>query len=161
MDIIGQVKSFQSPPIRHSFLVTFLAGGILPNPLDIAFQKVSGLKATIKTETLREGGQNLYEHKLPDQVNYGNLVLERGKPLISPVSIEFNKTMSFFEFFTGNVLVVLMDEKAGVKCMPVASWLFINTYPVDWSFSDLDADSNEFVIEKLELAYQRMQVISL
>ncbi len=161
MNVIGQLKNFQAPPVRHKFLVTFLMGGLVPNPIDVGFQSVRGLKATVGTETVSEGGQNLYGHKLPNPVEYGNLILERGKQLVSPVSMEFNKTMSFFDFFTGNVLVVLMDEKAGISFFPVAAWLFVNTYPVNWSFSDLDATSNEFVIETLELAYQRMQVISL
>jgi phage tail-like protein len=35
----------------------------------------------------------------------------------------------------------------------------MKAYPVKWRVSDLDAASNTVVIETLELAYQRMQVI--
>ena len=44
------------------FRVLFLIGGAIPNPLDIRFQKVSGLSAEVTTTTLEEGGQNLYTH---------------------------------------------------------------------------------------------------
>jgi phage tail-like protein len=44
---------------------------------------------------------------------------------------------------------------------PIASWLFINAYPVKWSVSDLDATNNSVVIEHMELTYQRMQSIRL
>ena len=60
----------------YRFSVIFLAGGVVPNPLDIRFQKVSELSATVETTSLKEGGQNLYTHKLPEQVSYQNLVLE-------------------------------------------------------------------------------------
>ena len=41
------------------------------------------------------------------------------------------------------------------------SWMFLRAYPVRWSIGDLDAQSNPIVIERLELAYQRMQTIGL
>ena len=36
------------------FGVFFFAGGVIPNPLDIRFQKVSGLSAEVKTTPLPE-----------------------------------------------------------------------------------------------------------
>jgi phage tail-like protein len=104
-----------------------------------------------------EGGQNLYSHKLPERVQYENLVLERGLAVGSPLVIEFNAAMSLFKFTPSNVLVSLLDE-AGI---PISSWLFMNAYPVKWTVSNLDADSNTVVIETLELSYQRMQTIRI
>ncbi|MBC7974385.1 MAG: phage tail protein, partial [Myxococcales bacterium] len=78
------------------FAAVFFVGGILPNPLDIRFQRVSGLSATIETTTVGEGGQNLYTHRLPRRVGYNNLVLERGFVIGSPLNIEFNIAMSLF-----------------------------------------------------------------
>ena len=74
----------------YRFGVLFLAGGVLPNLLDIRFQKVSGLSATVETTPLKEGGQNLYTQKLPERVSYGNLVLERGFVIDSPLNLEFD-----------------------------------------------------------------------
>ena len=84
--------------LGYRFSVLFLAGGILPNPLDIRFQKVRGLSATVETTPLKEGGQNLYTHKLPERVSYENLVLERGVVIGSPLNLEFNAAMSLFKF---------------------------------------------------------------
>ena len=64
------------PLLGMRFAVLFLAGGVVPNPLDIRFQRVSGLSMTVDTEPLREGGQNLYTQQLPTGVSHGNLVLE-------------------------------------------------------------------------------------
>ena len=139
------------------FLVTFFIGGIIPNPLDIRFQKVSGIASKVETMTVDEGGQNLYTHRLPQKIGYDNLTLERGMVIGSPLNIEFNVAMSLFKFKPSNVLVTLLNEDA----LPLAGWLFLKTYPVSWSTSDLDATSKDVVIDTMELAYTRMQVLSI
>lgn len=139
------------------FGVFFFAAGVVPNPLDIRFQKVRGLSATVKTTPVTEGGQNLYTQQLPVGVEYGNLVLERGMVVGSPLNVEFNVAMSLFKFAPSNVLVTLFDEAA----VPVSAWLFIKAFPVKWSTSDLDAGEKSVVIDTLELAYSRMQAMRI
>ncbi|MCP4662134.1 MAG: phage tail protein [bacterium] len=139
------------------FGVFFLAGGVVPNPLDIRFQKVRGLTATVETQPQREGGQNLYTQKLPQGIEYDNLVLERGMVVASPLNIEFNAAMSLFKFAPSNVIVTLFNE----EIVPVAAWTFIKAYPVKWSTSDLDAGEKSVVIDTLELAYARMQILRI
>ena len=144
-----------NPPLGFRFGVAFFIGGFVPNPLDIFFQKVSGLGSTVETETVQEGGQNLYVQSLPKRIKYDNLVLERGVVVGSPLVIEFNVAMSLFKFSPSNVLVTLMDNTR----IPIAAWLFMKAYPVKWSVNDLDATANSVAIEHMELTYQRMQVI--
>jgi len=139
------------------FGVFFFAGGAIPNPLDIRFQKVSGLSADVRTRSYEEGGQNLFTHKLPERIEYGNLHLERGLVVGSPLNLEFNATMSLFEFLPSNVLVTLFGE----ELVPIAAWMFIKAFPVKWSTSDLDATQKEVVIDTMELSYQRMQALRI
>ena len=147
--------SFIDPPLGFRFGVFFFAGGVVPNPLDILFRKVSGLSSSVSTTEIKEGGQNVASHHLPDKIQHDNLVLERGLVVGSPLVIEFNTTMSLFKFAPSNVLVTLLSEES----VPLASWLCMKAYPVKWSVSDLDAEANQVVIETMELAYQRLQVI--
>lgn len=142
------------PIIGMRFGVLFMAGGVIPNPLDIRFQKVSGLSAEVETESVSEGGQNLYTQKLPKGIKYNNLVLERGMVTGSPLNVEFNAAMSQFKFVTSNVLVTLLGEDK----IPLAAWLFIKAYPVKWATSDLNAEP-ALMIDTLELAYTRMQIL--
>jgi phage tail-like protein len=144
------------PIVGMRFGVLFMAAGVVPNPLDIRFQKVSGLSAEVATEPITEGGQNLYVQRLPQGVRYNNLVLERGMVVGSPLNIEFNVAMSLFKFAASNVLVTLLGEDR----MPLAAWLFLKAYPVKWSTSDLAAEPS-LVIDTMELAYTRMQRLSL
>jgi phage tail-like protein len=145
------------PPLGFRFMVSFLMAGGIPNPLDIRFNKVSGLGANTETMDINEGGQNLYIQKLPKGIRYQNLVLERGMAVGSLLVAEFNAAMSLFKYKPCNVMVSLLDETG----MPISTWVFMNAFPIAWSVSPFDADANAVVIETLELAYQRMQAIKL
>jgi phage tail-like protein len=139
-----------TPALGFRFGVFFFAGGLLPNPLDIRFQRVSGLSAQISTTTVNEGGQNLYAHRLPTRVEYSNLILERGFVIASPLNLEINAALSLLKFAPSNVMVTLL-----------AAWMFLKAYPVKWSTSDLDAKADAIVLDTIELAYTRMQILRL
>lgn len=156
-EIPGSLPILGNPPLGFRFGVLFFTSSGLPNPLDILFQKVSGIGSTVETQPVNEGGQNLYTQALPKKIQYENLVLERGLLLASPVANDFDAAMSLFKFKPANVLVSLLDQSR----LPLASWLFHKAYPVRWSIGDLDATANAVVIEHLALAYQRMQTIKL
>ena len=157
MDIPGPIPLVGNPPLGYRFIVVFFVAGVVPNPLDIMFQKVSGLESSVETFTVEEGGQNLYTQRLPKKVQHENLVLERGLVVGSPLVIEFNIAMTLFEFAPSNVLVALLDGTA----VPIASWMFLNAYPVKWSVSDLNAEQNSVVIERMELTYQKMLILRI
>jgi phage tail-like protein len=145
--------NMSDPIVGFRFEVSFLVSGIRSNPVDMRFQKVSGLAAKINTEDLREGGQNLYTQKLPTDVSYDNLVLERGMVVRSSgLNGMLEKTMSSFIFAPSNVQVTLLNEQAS----PLMSWLFMQAYPVKWSTSDLDAEPS-LLIDTIELAYTFMK----
>lgn len=139
------------------FGVFFFAFGVLPNPLDIRFSKVRGLSSTVRTQAIPEGGQNLYTQLVPTGIEHGNLILERGMVVGSPLNVEFNTAMSLFKFAPSNVLVMLFNESS----VPVAAWLFMKAYPVQWSTSDFDADQQNLVVDTLELAYAGMQILRI
>jgi phage tail-like protein len=139
--------------IGFHFAVIFFSGGTEPNTLDMRFKKVSGLSSEIETVSYKEGGENLFTHRLPGRVSYNNLVLERGLVVGSPLNREFNVAMSSLQLAPGNVLVSLLNDDG----TPRTAWLFWKVYPVKWSVSDLDAGANSIVIETMELAYSRFQ----
>lgn len=151
------LEEYTGPALGFRFAVVFFAGGAVPNPIDVRFQRVSGLTATIDTTSIVEGGQNLYTHRVPTRVGYGNLVLERGFVVGSPLNLEFGAAMSLFKFAPSNVMVTLLNERG----IPLAAWLFLKAYPVRWATADLDANDERLVIDTLELAYTRMQALRI
>lgn len=154
---LPEISLVKNPPVGYHFAVIFFVGGIVPNPVDFRFQRVSGISSKIEPFTVIEGGENLYTHRLPGRVGYDNLILERGMSVGSPLNIEFNVAMSTLKVTPGNTLVALLNDEG----LPVSAWLFWKTYPVGWSISDLDAGNNSVVIETMELSYTRFQAMRI
>ena len=75
----------------------------------------------------------------------------------SPLKLELNATLNAFKFSPSNVIVTLFSDAK----VPLAGWTFIKAYPVKWSTADLDASEGKVVIETMELAYTRMQVMEI
>lgn len=151
------ISATKNPPVSFHFMVSFLMGGVFPNPLDIGFQTVSGISSEIETEELREGGENIYMQRLPTRVIYENLILERGIVIGSLLNQDFNVAMTSLKFAPSNVLVILLDHNSN----PLSAWSFYRAYPVKWTISDLDANKNGLVIETMELAYARFQSVRI
>ena len=139
------------------FAVIFFVAGIVPNPIDIRFQRVSGLSATIDTTTVHEGGQNRYSHRLPRRIGYQNLVLERGFVIGSLLNLQFNAAMTAFKLSTSNVMVTLL----GADAAPLAAWMFLKAFPVRWATADLSARDDQVLIDTLELCYASMQALRI
>ena len=163
---LDKISFSDIPPVTFHFLVNFLhttrkVGGIpipIPNPLDIRFQKVSGLGMSIDTDEIDEGGENFYTQKFPTTVSHDNLVLERGLiQRISPIKSHIIAALNSFKFHTVEVLVLLLNHNN----IPIAGWLFRNAFPISWAMSDLDANENDLAIESMEFAYQQLFNISL
>ncbi len=154
---VPELTLHNDPLLGFRFGVLFFAAGVVPNPLDIRFQKVKGLAAKVNTMTLVEGGQNFYTQQLPTGIAHDNLTLERGMVVGSPLNLELNATLSLFQFAPSNVLVTLFDESK----IPVAAWMFLKAFPVRWATSDLDATERNVIIDTIELAYARMQIMRI
>lgn len=147
---------FDTPALSHRFSVVFM-GGLLPKALDFKFQSVNGLGMEVQTETVNEGGENLFAHRLPTRMSYNNLVLERGYIMGSALTVELNVTFSNFKFYPANVLVMLMNEDG----MPIGAWNCLQAYPVRWNVSALDAQSDSVLIDTIELAFTRIQAMRI
>ncbi len=155
-DIPAAIPIVGSPPLGFRFLVTFFDGGTVPNPVDILFSKVSGLGGTVTTYTMYEGGYS-GPRQLPKSVDHPKLQLQRGLMMASPLAYELMIAMNEFRFKASHILVVLLDNTK----LPIASWLFMKAYPISWSISDLDANTNSVVIEHIDFFYESMQPIRI
>lgn len=137
-------------PVAFHFSVA-LSGS--SSAVDAAFQEVSGLEKEIDLETVVEGGENRFVHKLPRPVRQANLTLKRGltdesSDLVAwcreTIDGDFSKPVK-----PRDLVVSLLDEAGD----PVASWGIGNAYPVRWSVGAFDAMKNAIAVETVELAY--------
>ena len=155
MDNAYQVVSFH-------FAVHFSAGD--RGSVDIRFQSVAGLDSTIDIETIKEGGENRFEHVIPTRRKFGPLVLKRGLvgTINSPVANWLKRTFEGepFDLATGKedfqVIDTVIIDLLGEDHQPLMSWTVTNVWPRSWKIAELNAERSEVLIETLELNYNRL-----
>ena len=115
------------------------------------FLRVKGISRDVRVESYKEGGVNEYEHKLVSNVTYPNLVLERGLALDD--LWKWAQAAADGDVQRRNLWIRLQDE-ANDKAW---AWAVEQAIPVKWSASDLDAVSQQVVMESLELAHHGLR----
>ena len=140
------------PPVAFSFEVTITG---IEGANEGNFQEVSGLSVKLDVEEVREGGENRFAHRLPSRPKYENLVLRRGMVTDSALIKWARQATEEFQFTTRTVVVSLLDEGGG----NLATWNFVNAWPVSMKLSEFKAQENAIAIETLELSFDYFQRI--
>lgn len=120
--------------------------------LDIRFQSVSGLDSTLETETIKEGGENHFEHVVPVRRKYGPLILKRGMltPGESGITKWFQKVFDDEQVKPIKTVEIQLLNEAHE---PLIHWTVNNVWPRSWKIGELNAERGEVLIETLELNY--------
>jgi phage tail-like protein len=137
-------------PVAFYFMVEFSDS---TGKWEIPFQEVSGIKSTIETEDVKEGGENRFVHKLPKPVKFSNLVLKsavqkQDSPLVK-WCVKILESDFSQPFVTKDINIMLLN-KEGTAIM---HWHFSNAYPVSWEIDTLNSTKNDVAIETIELCY--------
>jgi len=143
--------------MTHRFGVFFFASGTIGNPVDIRFQEVSGLQATITTKPDLSAAARLSKRLIPTGIEYGDLELRRGMVVGSPLTKQIQATFNDFRFIRSDVLITIYSEQA----VPTSAYLFSEAFPISWQVNSLSAKSEDLLIESLKLSYTRMRTVSL
>lgn len=119
--------------------------------VDVQFQSISGLSVDYEMETIKEGGENWFEHVIPTRTKYPDLILKRGiiRPKDSGLTVWCQKAFDNMEFKPINLDVRLLNQEH----QPLLLWKVFHAYPKSWKFSDLSAEKGEILIETMELNY--------
>jgi phage tail-like protein len=144
------------PSPTSRFITTFIFGGI-PSPLDIAFQRISGLSRELDVTAYSQGGENASNLYLANKVKHGTLVLERGIMPITPLTLVFDQVMQGKRMIYADVVILLLNHMA----LPICSWTISNALPVRWQTAALDAAANTLSVNTLELRYQDMSWLGI
>ena len=135
------------PPPGFHFRVDFI--DIEATEKDTYFRSVSGLAATMETESVKEGGENRFVHELPVRTKYSELVLKRGVLTDSKVIAWCRDALEGFSFQPTTVLVHLLNDNHE----PLVTWNVVHAWPKKWSTADFNAESSDVLVETLELNY--------
>ncbi len=137
------------PHTAFCFSATFELDGAGDH--DIRFQEVSGLSSEVAVESVAEGGENRFVHRLPGPAKYPALTLKRALVSDSALIDWFRAAIENLEIKPVELTVSLLNEQFEA----VTSWNFTKVWPTKWSFSNLNAEQNAIAVETIELAYQR------
>lgn len=143
--------------VGFHFKVSFLG---LPsnNAVDVGFQSVSGLDVQIETESIKEGGENRFEHNVPVRRKYSPLTLKRGilKPSDSGLTLWCQAAFQSLKVKPiSTVNVSLLDENHN----PLMTWQLSHVWPVSWKIGELNAEKGEVLIETMELNYNHFKLV--
>lgn len=141
-----------SPLSSFNFWISF---ELSDSPIDLAFQEISGIRMELQSEHILEGGENRYIQKLPLQSSFSPLVLKRGLAVNSKLMDWARDAIENLNIRPATILVALLNEKQE----PLITYRFMNSYPLKWSISNFNAESNITVIESLELYYEYFNII--
>lgn len=134
------------PPVGFHFKVEFPAFG---NNNDSRFQSVSGLNLEFDVETVKEGGENRFEHKLPGRAKYPDLSLKRGMLTNSKVIQWMLDALKNRDIKPTDITISLLNEFH----LPLMTWKVHNAWPRKWSVSDFNASENSIVVETIDISY--------
>jgi len=115
--------------------------------ISAGFTDVSGLSIETDVETIREGGVNDYEHKLPKGTKYTDITLKRG--LVDLELWEWYKRTIYGIIERKNCTISLRDFSGNT----VFSWQFHEAFPIKWEGPKLSAASSTIASETLVLAH--------
>jgi len=107
-------KPNYTPPTAFYFAVKFVGFA----NMDSSFQEVSGLKATLGTEELKEGGENEYVLHVPTSPKYEDLVLKRCLLNNSSLNNWCKNAFEDFKFDPKDIILQLL----GGDGSSLASW---------------------------------------
>ena len=149
------------PPLGFSFSVEI--SGTQTSTIEAAFQEAKGLSAEMETETIYEGGESRFAHKVPKAVKYSNnLELKRGlittNSLFGDWCIEQLTTGLYGKIVAKDLTVHLLElGTAGSK--PIMSWAITGAYPVKWEVGQQNAKKHEILVETLVISYAYLTVL--
>lgn len=125
---------------------------LLDNPLFGGFTEASGLEATVKYETVQEGGHNGSAIYLPQTTSYTTLKLSRGimSPELFDWVLEYRDTGKVSK---KNITVSLLG-RSGNPLVPVREWHFDNAYPIKWTGPTLKSDTAAIAMETVEFVHE-------
>jgi phage tail-like protein len=111
------------------------------------FSEVSGLKIETEVYTIKEGGMNYFEYKLPKSTKFSDITFKKG-------ITNWELYNWYLDVIYGNIVrkngsIVLHDQEKN----EVLRWDFYEAYPIKWEGSTFSSSGNSVATETLVLTH--------
>ncbi len=119
------------------------------------FMEVGGLEVEVAVESIEEGGENGFTHRLPGRMSWPNITLKRGVTQSDNLFAWLNKSSGEQFSNQGNKLTrsTAAITLIGADGTRLRAWNFVEAFPVKWKGPDFSADSASAAAETLEIAH--------
>ena len=120
------------------------------------FTEVSGISIQTDYDTIKEGGENNFEHRLPRGTKSTDITLKRG--LIDSTLLDWYMDVIDGKIERKDGSIILCDQ---FNCYDeehhVIEWDFYEAYPIKWEGSAFNSTTNTIVSETLVLTHQGIE----
>lgn len=151
VEVEAMGRTFSQDPLQK-FNFTLTVDGL---PTSVGFQKVGGLSSEIGVSTYYEAGYDV-EHKLKGRRVGGQLTCERGAYASKDLEALFKASLSDTDT-RKDVTITLQDRDGNAK----RSWKATQCWVSKWEIDDLDATSDDVIIEKLTIEYEKLDAVDI
>ncbi len=138
-----QPAASANPFMAYNFCIEM--GGILVG----GFTSVDGLQVKNEVKTIRQGGVNDIEYKLPGQVVGSDLVLKGGVSAVDPLWNWFTAAAAG-KVTRKNGTIYLLDNLGNTT----VAWNFVNAWPIEWQGPQIDASQTLIATQSFTLAHE-------
>ena len=114
------------------------------------FSEVSGMRIETEVYSIKEGGMNSFEYRLPKSTKFSDITLKRG-------ITDWDLYNWYLDVIYGNIKrkngsIILRDRGEDEKM----TWYFFEAYPIKWEGSTFSASGNAIATETLVLTHHGM-----
>jgi phage tail-like protein len=141
------------PFVAFNFAVEINVPGVTHEACAAAFQECDGLELTMDVKSVKEGGNNVTQHRLAGFLSYGNVTLKRG---MTSASFDlwkwFDAVMANPSLRADGEIVVFAPDGSTER----ARYVMNRCLPVKLKAPPLNAKDGTVAIEELQLAYDSL-----
>lgn len=142
------------PLSAFNFAVRLLLDGEQRPICDGAFSEVTGLEASIDTQTIREGGNNTRQIHLMGQISYGQATLKRGLTKGLDLWTWFNAVNDRRDLRASGEIVLLSGDRES----ETIKFILTGCLPMKLKMPSLNATDGIVAIEEMQIAYETLDV---
>lgn len=124
------------------------------------FLEASGLSVEVDVFEVKEGGQNFFVHKFPGRFSFPNITVKRGVTTDNGLMAWIDASSAGAFEANGKklkrttVALVLTTSKGEA----LRTWTFYDAFAVKWSGPNFTADSDDYLVEEIEIAHHGFSV---
>ncbi|MBE0370324.1 phage tail protein [Pseudoalteromonas sp. MMG013] len=147
------IQDLGIPLVGYRFAAVIMTAGI-PNPIDIFFKEISGLKSARGVE--RSGNRV----SIANTKQARTLVLKRGVLKVPSTVQEGNLVnLNYWDMYMmrNDILITLLNDNN----LPLKAWFVQRAFLESWEWDSLDATRNDVLIESMSFSYSDLKSVSI